>query len=254
MSYARMVRWVFRFSVTAFALVLSIYLATVALIAWPAPLFSHERQGGALTFHAQAPLPGSAERMGQEVTALLAASPLGPPEDMHVWLVEGGLALRVFFVGSTRASGLTYPVASRANIFLRHADFDQNRLVRAGQAVPPPRTLSYYLVHEATHLQLVHHAGRLAITRIPHWINEGFADYVALGPAPPVMVALAAAGRPLPRDLFGTYPRERVCVTLALEWLGGDLDALLAMRAEMGPEGACPLVPQFAIAPAHGGT
>jgi len=254
MSYARFVQGLFRLSLIGFATVLAIYAAMIALIAWPAPLFSHERTGGALTFHSDVPLPPSAEVMGREVTALLAASPLGPPEEVHVWLVEDGLALRLFFAGSPRASGLTYPVASLDNIFLRHADFDRNRLVRAGQALPPPRTLSYYIVHEATHLQLSRYAGRFAVPRIPRWINEGFADYVALGPATPDMVARASHGRPLPREAFGSYPQERVCVTLALERLTGDLDALLALRNEMGADGACPLVPQFGIAPVGAAT
>jgi hypothetical protein len=254
MTYARFVRRLFRLSFAGFLTVLGLFGVLVALIIWPQPFFSHARTGGALTFHADAPLPPSAEWMGEEVTAFLAASPLGLPEPVDIWLVDDGLALRVFFSGARYASGLTYPVASARNVFLRHADFDANRLVRDGRAVPPPRTLAYYLVHEVTHLQLAEHVGRLAITRVPRWINEGFADYVALGPAPPALVARAAAGLPLPREAFGSYPQERVCVTLALERLGGDLDALLAIEAEIGPQGACPVVAQFGIAPTGTGT
>jgi hypothetical protein len=58
----------------------------------------------------------------------------------------------------------------------------------------------------------------------------------------------------MPASDWGTYARERVCVTLSLARLSGDLDALFALDAAMGPDGACPLVPQFGIASAGGGT
>lgn len=76
-----------------------------------------------------------------------------------------------------------------------------------------------------------------------------------LGMSDPVDVwRVEGRGLLLPRGVFGTCPQERVCVTLALEWLGGDLDTLLALRDEMRPDGACPLVPQFGIAPVGTGT
>ncbi|MBF9058382.1 hypothetical protein HKCCSP123_04225 [Rhodobacterales bacterium HKCCSP123] len=244
----RLIRWAFRLSLAGFFATLAVYAALVVFIAFPAPFFGHELRGGAITFHSETPLPPEAAGMGEEVTGLLSAAPLGPPGPVDVWLVEDGLPLRLFFAGSRRASGLTYPVTSLENVFLRHADFASNRLVRGGQAVPPPRTLSYYLVHEITHLQLAAHVGRWRVVRMPRWINEGFADYVALGPAPPAMIARAEAGLPLPPAVFGTYARERVCVTLALTHLSGGADALFALDADLPGDRACPLLPEFGIA------
>ena len=120
--------------------------------------------------------------------------------------------------------------------------------------MPPPRTLSYYLIHEITHLMVAEHVGAWRIVRMPRWVNEGFADYVALGPAPPQMVARLEAGAPLPAAVWGSYGRERVCVTLALARLSGDLDALFALDAALPADGGCPMVPQFGIASAGGGT
>lgn len=246
----RLSRWLFRFGLAGLILTLAAYGGLVTALAFPDPVFRHARGGGNVTFHATAPLPDSAERLAQEVTRVIAAAPIGPPgHDVDIWLVEEGWQVSLFFAGSPRASGLTYPVASMRNVFLRHADLAANRLVRGGVPVPPPRTLSYYLVHEITHLMVAERVGRMRIVNMPRWINEGFADYVALGPAPPAMVARAAAGLPLPRDLFGSYPAERVCVTLTLERLAGDLDALFAAEAELGPDGACPALPHFGIAP-----
>ena len=251
----RMLRGLFRISVAGLSLVLAAYAGLFALLAWPDPLFSHERGGGLVTFHSTAPLPPEAVSLAEDVTAAFVASPLGLPEhDVDIWLVDEGWPVSVFFAGSPRASGLTYPVSSTRNVFLRHADIPQNRLVRGALTVPPPRTLSYYLIHEITHLMVAERVGALRIVRMPRWVNEGFADYVALGPAPPQLVSLAASGARLPASHWGTYGRERVCVTLALERLSGDLDALFALDADMSTDGACPVVPQFGIASAGGGT
>ena len=251
----RLARLLFRLGLTGFCLTLALYAGLFAVIAWPGALFSQQRGGGLVTFHAAAPLPESAEALAARVTAAFVAAPLGLPEHrVDVWLVDEGWPVRLFFAGSPRASGLTYPVASTRNVFLRHADLGRDRLVRGGRVVPPPRTLGYYLVHEITHLMVAERVGRLAVVRMPRWINEGFADYVALGPAPPALIARAASGLPLPRDAYGTYAAERVCVTLALARLSGDLDALFALRAEIGADGTCPVVAQFGIAPAGAGS
>src|SRR6056297_605321 len=255
MSSDRTLRVVFRAAVLGLVLTLAAYGGLFAALAWPDPLFRQARGGGLVTFHATEPLPPEATVLAEQVTAAFAASPLGlPAHEVDIWLVDEGWPVRIFFAGSSRASGLTYPVASTRNVFLRHANIEANRLRRGAMVVPPPRTLSYYLIHEITHLMVAERVGAWRIVRMPRWVNEGFADYVALGPAPPGMVELAASGARLPASVWGTYGQERVCVTLALERLSGDLDALFALDVDMQASGACPMVPQFGIASAGGGT
>jgi hypothetical protein len=255
MSGERLLRILFRVSIAGFCLTLAAYAGLFAAIARPGAFYGHSSGAGLVTFHAAEPLPPEAVPLAEAVTAAFAGSPLGlPAHAVDVWLVEEGWPVRLFFAGSPRASGLTYPVASTRNVFLRHADLPRDRLIRDGVAVTPPRTLVYYLVHEITRLMVAERVGPLRIVRMPRWINEGFADYVALGPAPPGMVARALAGERLPASRWGTYAEERVCITLALARLSGDLDALFAMDAAMGPDGACPVVPQFGIAPTGAGT
>jgi hypothetical protein len=250
----RAVGILYRVAIVGLSLVLAAYAGLFAVLAWPDPLFRHDRGGGLVTFHSTAPLPPEATRLAQEVTAAFIASPLGlPSHDVDVWLVDEGWPVSVFFAGSPGASGLTYPVTSTRNVFLRHADIPQNRLVRGTLTVSPPRTLSYYLIHEITHLMVAERVGALRIVRMPRWVNEGFADYVALGPAPPQLVRLAGSGAPLPASVWGTYAQERVCVTLALTRLSGDLDALFGLDAPMAAGGSCPVVAQFGIASAGGG-
>ncbi len=247
----RVQTWLFRLSFTGFCLTVLSYAVLCLALAFPGAAFSHQRGNDLITFHSTQPLPLEAVAMADEVTAAFEAAPLGPlRQPVDIWMVEEGWQVRLFFVGSPDASGLTYPVIAPRNVFLRYVDLPAGRLSFRGQSVPPPRTLRYYLIHEVTHLMLADYAGRLEIARIPRWVNEGFADYVAMGPAPPDMVSLAMAGHPLPRRYFGSYGLERVCVTLALERLGGDLDALIALRDDLPEEGGCPLVPQFGIAPA----
>ena len=225
------------------------------MLANPQALFRHDRGTDMLSFHSTSPLPPEAEITAQEVMRAVAVSPLGAPtRPIRIFMVDEGWPVRLFFVGSPDASGLTYPVISTRNVFLRYVDLPAGRLSFRGHAVPPPRTLHYYLVHEVAHLVLAERVGRLRIASVPRWINEGVADYVALGPAPPVMVALAAAGHPLPQAVFGSYPLERVCVSLALDRLDGDLDVLLALDAGMAPGGSCPDMPQIGIAPVGPGT
>lgn len=251
----RLARILFRVSLTGFLLTLAAYGALFAVLAHPGALFSHARGNGLVTFHSRAPLPVEAERMADEVVAALEHAPLGPltiPVD--IWMVDEGWPVRLFFVGSPEASGLTYPVLSTRNVFLRYVDLPRGRLSFRGRSVPPPRTLRYYLVHEVTHLMLADRVGRLGIVDVPVWVNEGFADYVALGPAPPEMVALARLGHPLPRAVFGSYPLERVCVTLALRHLRGDLAALFALDTGLGSGGTCPLGDEFGIATGGSGS
>jgi len=240
----------FRVGLIGFVLTLAGYLGLCLILARPDVLFSHARGNGVVTFHSTSALPPEAEAVADEVMAAFVGSPLGLPDHaVDIWMVEEGWPVRLFFVGSPGASGLTYPVLSTRNVYMRYVDLERGVLSFEGMYVPPPRTLRYYLVHEITHLMLAERVGRLGIVDVPVWINEGFADYVALGPAEPAMVRLAQMGHPLPRRDFGSYPFERVCVTLALERLAGDLDALTALDVELGPGGACPLVPQFGIAP-----
>lgn len=243
-------RWIFRMAVVGLSATIAVYVALFAVLAKPHAFFSHAATGGLVTFHATSPLPDSAPALGESVTRAFVASPLGlPSHDVDIWLVDEGWQVDVFFAGSARASGLTYPVASTRNVFLRHADLEANRLVRGDYVVRPPRTLSYYLIHEITHLMVAERVGRTQIVRMPRWINEGFADYVALGPAPPGLIARTLSGGALPASEFGTYAHERVCVTLALARLSDDLDRLFALRDPLPPEGGCPVSAQFGIAP-----
>jgi hypothetical protein len=59
--------------------------------------------------------------------------------EVDVWLVDEGWQVRLFFSPEApRASGLTYPVLSTRNVFLRHADLAANRLRRGASPCRRP--------------------------------------------------------------------------------------------------------------------
>jgi len=73
-----------------------------------------------------------------------------------------------------------YPVT--ANIFLRDAWIEDNRLISSrGTPVPGDRTLDYFMAHEITHQLTGHATGAVRYFQLPQWVREGYADYVGKG-------------------------------------------------------------------------
>ena len=94
-----------------------------------------------------------------------------------------------------------------------------DRLIKGDNTMTPPRTLTYYGVHELTHLTHMAAIGRLNYLLQPTWVREGLADYAALGPADPATIAAVTSwtGRRLPlMQTYGSYPEFRVQFTQAL--------------------------------------
>jgi hypothetical protein len=65
-------------------------------------------------------------------------------------------------------------------VFLRESDMDHDRLIGpSGQPVAADRPLSYFIAHELTHILTATHVGRAGYARMPQWVDDGYADYVA---------------------------------------------------------------------------
>jgi hypothetical protein len=45
--------------------------------------------------------------------------------------------------------------------------------------VATDRPLSYFIAHELMHIAQVRHVGRARYSRLPQWVDDGYADYVA---------------------------------------------------------------------------
>lgn len=220
-------------------------LAVVTLIAAPTLAFSHSAGDERIRFHATQPLPQEAVlRAGAEAWGELQDTPFGQPDHgVDVFIVGGGWRHRLFFAGALWAGGLTYPAFWQDRVILRDVDLDEGALIYDGAPVPPPRDLTYYLVHEITHLRHAEALGAIAMFRVPAWVREGVADLAALGPAGPELMAAAMAGEDLPRARFGSYPIERVCATMVLAQPGMTMERLLHLDAPMRDPRSCFTLP-----------
>ncbi|MBL4627791.1 MAG: hypothetical protein JKY00_07100 [Roseicyclus sp.] len=215
-------------------------------MAAPALAFPHSAGDGRIMFHSTEPLAQDAAlRVAAAAWAALQDTPLGAPDHQIDIFVTGGRGWRhwLFFRPAPWAGGLTYPFLSQRNVFLREVDLEAGQLLWAGEPVSDPRDLTYYLVHEITHLRHAAVAGRLSMVMTPRWIREGVPDVAALGLADGDLITRAMAGDELGRDSFGSYPSERVCVTLVLARPGMDMAGLLALRSGMHAPTNCPALP-----------
>src|SRR5262245_32776937 len=110
------------------------------------------------------------------------------------------------------------------------ADFEAGRVVHWGYVGTPPRTLASLCAHELTHIVAWEHVG-LARFRVPRWVWEGFADYVAMENRESFDELRNALGdRPvdIPTMVkYGFYPRYRLLVTYFIERRGWTVDQLL---------------------------
>ncbi|WP_461428449.1 hypothetical protein [Gymnodinialimonas sp.] len=220
--------------------------AISTLMSAPQLAFAHSAGDGRIMFHATEPLSQEAAlRAGAEAWAAMQDTPFGQPDHQIDVYVTGGRGWRhqVFFRPALWAGGLTYPILSTQMMFLRDVDLEAGRLIGSEGPIPDPRDLTYYLVHEMTHLRHAEELGRIRFLRTPHWVREGMPDVAALGLAEPALMAAAMAGEALPRDRFGSYPIERACVTMVLAQPGMTMERLLHLNAPMRDPRSCMTLP-----------
>jgi hypothetical protein len=152
------------------------------LLCFPDPAFPYEFKYGPMVIRSDRPIPATAEAVLHEAQRRFSRSPFfNPSVKRRVYVCNSPWRFVLFANIRHRAGGLAYPLLSN-NIFLRAADFDDNRLFSpSGTKVPGHRTLSYYIAHEVTHTLIGDHVGSLAYFRLAPWKNEGYCDYVAKG-------------------------------------------------------------------------
>lgn len=226
-----------RLALAALAALLLTAGAAMAALVLPQPFFPNRVDEGRLTLLSDAPLDEVRCRaMLRDVDARLRRSPLDTGEGRHrVVLARAPWRQRVAFLWSHGAGGVNYYPLTR-NVFLIAADEACERLISpSGTPVPPPRTLAYFAAHEIAHSLTGEHVGPLDCARMPVWIREGVADYVALpaaGDLDALVTAYRAGARELDPRRSGLYTRYRLLVTLFLEAEGWSMARLLASRME----------------------
>ncbi len=158
-------------------------VAALALFAIfnPQPIFGHHLRYGAYDVWSDRPIPAAAARaVLDDTTRRLARSPLwSAGQRFRVFVCNDNWRLALYsYRFSGRMAGATDTIFSR-NVFLRESDFAANRLIPPSRhADMSDRPLGYYLAHEFTHVMESRAFGRVPAARYPHWLLEGYADYV----------------------------------------------------------------------------
>jgi hypothetical protein len=207
-------------------------LAVLGLLAYPQPLFAHSVAEGRLELWSDRPFGAEAgRRVLADVENRISRSPLDKRDGVHrIFIVNATWRARLLFLWNYGAGGLNYYPITR-NVFIRRSDVASGRVLRlSGAPVEAPRTLAYYGAHEIAHSLTGEAVGPLRYHRLPAWVREGLADYIALPDERDLdgLRAKLAAGDPAldPRK-SGLYARYRLLVTLALERRGWTLERLL---------------------------
>jgi len=170
-------RWVVRLGL-AIAAAAALVLAAICT---PYPLFAHHLRDGAYDVWSDRPIPDAAAKavLG-ETTRRLSRSPLWSPDQrFRVFVCNDNWRLALYSLRfSGHMAGATDTVFTR-NVYLRESDFSSNRLIPPSRrADMTDRPLAYYLAHEFTHVMESRAFGRAPALRYPHWLLEGYADYV----------------------------------------------------------------------------
>jgi hypothetical protein len=154
--------------------------AYALLLVYPQPLFAYQLEQGGIVVHARRPIPEAMRDTLTKVRARLDRSPLyDPSQTSHVFICEPRWVFALFARTNYRVGGIAHGLIGR-HVFLRESDMDHDRLIGpSGQPVAADRPLSYFMAHELTHIIAARHLGLLAYARLPKWVNDGYADYVA---------------------------------------------------------------------------
>ena len=216
-------------------LVVTLLVAYGVLLLYPQPLFAHELRHEGIVLHATRPIPGAMHATLRRVQARLDRSPVYSSGTVtHVFICEPRWLFALFARNNYRAGGIANAYL-RGHVFLRESDMDRDRLIGpSGQPVPVDRPLSYFIAHELMHVAIARTLGPWRYSRLPRWVDDGYADYVArdidLGEA---LQGFKEGRRELAPERSGLYVRYHLMVAHALEKSGLTPRALL----ETPPEG-----------------
>jgi hypothetical protein len=218
MNITRMKKLLLRIAATA-VLVFASYLA---LLCFPQSFFDLSVGAQNLTLYSdQSFSPEAGKKVLEIVLAKLETSPLFSPQQHHTaFICNARWRQRLFFNRNYGVGGVNYyPIT--ANVFLRDAVVEENHLISpSGNPVPGDRTLDYFIAHEITHTLTVNAVGWLRYHRLPEWVREGYADYVAKGKTfnyEEAREAFLNEAAEMNRQKSGLYLRYHLLVAYMLE-------------------------------------
>jgi hypothetical protein len=204
------------------------------LLVHPGPLFAYELRESNIVVHATTPIPEEMRDTLKRVKARLGRTAVREPDRVsHVFICEPRWLFALFARTNYRVGGVADAFVGQ-HVFLRESDMVNDRLIGpGGRPVAADRPLSYFIAHELMHIAHARAIGRRGYARMPRWLDDGHADYVARD------IDLAAAlqelhegGRQLDPQASGLYIRYQLMVAYLLEKKGLDARSLLAHPVE----------------------
>ncbi len=166
-------RWLVR-AIVALLLLSALYVLTLL---GPPMFFSWARDGAAIHVRSDEPIPASAARIIALAETRVRRSPLfDSARNYPVYVCNASWRWNYFSGFNARSRGFQTPLG-RA-VFIRPAHWDRNQLAGPDGA-DAPRSLDMYIAHEVTHTMVADHLGLIAARRLPVWLREGYAEYVA---------------------------------------------------------------------------
>jgi hypothetical protein len=209
----------------------------IGILIHPEPLYAYQAESRRLRLYSDRPFAIDQGRaVLVDVERRLAAAPGGlrdPNSVYRIFVTNGDWRRRVVLLWNYGAGGVNYfPIAG--TVFLRQSDIDADRVLRGdGGVVAPPRTLAYFAAHEIGHSLIGRRTGAVANWRLPVWLREGIADYVAFSGKVDIAAltrSLRANDPDLDPERSGLYARYRLLVAYMLDVEGWSVDRLLTSK------------------------
>src|SRR5688572_23843131 len=158
----------------ALVVLAALYFATLLR---PQMFFSWARDGAAIHVRSDAPISESAAGVIALAESRIRRSPLFEPTRAYpVYVCNARWRWNYFSGFNGRSRGFQTPLG-RAS-FIRSARWDTGRLA-GPDGQDGPRSLDVYIAHEVTHMMVADRIGLMAGRRLPVWLREGYAEYVA---------------------------------------------------------------------------
>lgn len=155
-------------------LLFALYFATLLL---PKLFFSWSHDGAFIHVRSDEPIPASAASVISLAESKIRRSPLFDPKRSYsVYVCNAPWRWNYFSGFDARSRGFQTPLG-RA-VFIRGARWDNNQLL-GPDGRDGPRSLDVYIAHEVTHMMVADRVGLVAARRMPVWVREGYAEYVA---------------------------------------------------------------------------
>jgi hypothetical protein len=167
-------RWWLRRGGAALLVLSALYLAALL---HPQVYFAWARDGASIQVRSDQPIPEGAAVVISLAEARIRRSTLFDAARTYpVYVCNARWRWNHFSGFDGRSRGFQTPLG-RA-VFLRPARWDTNQLA-GPDGRDGPRSLDVYIAHEVTHMMVADRVGLVEGRRLPGWLREGYAEYVA---------------------------------------------------------------------------